>query len=259
MPIPRRREGMSNRIEEEDMEPVRIGLIGERDPTVISHQAIPEALRLAGQEEDTPVAGEWVGTRLIELEPAVVSGFDGLWCVPNSPYRSLAGALSAIRFARETPLPFLGTCGGFQHALLEYARNVLGLHAAGHSEIDPDTDLPFITPLRCALVEQTGQVFFSSDSALRTIYGVQQAQEGYHCSYGLHSEHEPILSNSGLRFGARDLQGEVRAVELIGHPFYICTLYQPERRALKGKHHPLVTAFVQAAREQRDARRMLNG
>jgi len=66
------------------------------------------------------------------------AGFDGFWCVPASPYRDIDGALRAIRFAREQRRPFLGTCGGFQHAVLEYARNVLGWADAEHGELAPN-------------------------------------------------------------------------------------------------------------------------
>ncbi len=100
---------------------VRICLIGDYDPKVTAHQAIPKALALAAN--GNPVEPVWLDTELAldaDLEP-----YAGFWCVPASPYRSMEGALRAIRFARETGKTFLGTCAGCQHAILEFARNVL--------------------------------------------------------------------------------------------------------------------------------------
>jgi CTP synthase (UTP-ammonia lyase) len=231
---------------------IRIALIGDYNPTVIAHHAIPKAIELAAGSIGKPVEPTWVGTATIGQDVAgVLSGFDALWCVPASPYASTEGALRAIRFARETGRPFLGTCGGFQHALLEYARNVLGLREVGHAEVDPEAAMPFIAPLSCALVERSGAILFQNGSRIGAIYGKAEAEEEYHCSYGLNPRYEHILSQSQLKIGARDPSGEVRAVELEGHPFFLATLFQPERAALKGKAHPLVNAYVAAAAERR--------
>jgi CTP synthase (UTP-ammonia lyase) len=105
---------------------VTLGLIGDYSQTVSAHQAIPLALQRAADVLRIEVDFEWVPTDEV-TSIARISRFDGLWCVPASPYRSMAGALLAIRHARENAVPFLGTCGGFQHAVVEYARNVLTL------------------------------------------------------------------------------------------------------------------------------------
>lgn len=224
----------------------RIGLIGDFDETVTAHRAIPIALRLAGDALGLVVEAEWVPTEDIR-HPSRVSGFDGLWCVPASPYRSMDGALSAIRFARESARPFLGTCGGFQHAILEYARNVLGWTDAEHAETAPDAARAVITPLACSLVEVRGSVRLSPGSRIAAAYGGEEATEGYRCRYGLNPELQAALVSGPLRIGARDETGEVRAVELDGHPFFLATLFQPERAALEGHLPPVVTAFVRAA------------
>jgi len=88
----------------------------------------------------------------------VLEAFAGFWCVPGSPYRDMDGALRTIRFARETRCPFLGTCGGFQHAVIEYARSVLGLTDADHMESNPDAELPLIIALACRLAPTTGRL-----------------------------------------------------------------------------------------------------
>ena len=224
----------------------RIGLIGDYDATVAAHQAIPRALRLAEEALDLAVAFEWVPTAEI-LDPSRVAGFDGLWCVPASPYRSTEGALSAIRFAREEGRPFLGTCGGFQHAVIEYARNVLGWADAEHAETAPAAIRPVIAPLACALVEATDAVEFRPGSRIAAAYGCMRSTEGYRCRYGLNPAFRATLVSGPLRVGAHDADGEIRAVELEGHPFFLATLFQPERAALKGQLPPLVAAFARAS------------
>jgi CTP synthase (UTP-ammonia lyase) len=237
-----------NLVESPTMKPIRIALVGDYDPTVPAHQAIPVALRLSGERLGVSVAPLWTHTSTLGPDMArQLADFSGIWCVPASPYANTDGALAAIRFAREGDRPFLGTCGGFQHALLEYARNVLGHGQADHAETSPDAAMPLITRLSCSLVEHRGRVLLSEGSRLRSVYGADQAEEGYRCNYGLNPEYESIFCGGSLRVVARDAAGEVRAVELAGHPFFLATLFQPERAALRGTEHPVITAFVAAA------------
>ena len=112
---------------------VRIALIGDYNPEVTAHRAIPLALRLSADRLGVEVEPVWVHTTAISPTAEEVSGHAGLWCVPASPYANTAGALAAIRSARESRRPFLGTCGGFQHAVLEYVRHVLGHAEADHA------------------------------------------------------------------------------------------------------------------------------
>jgi CTP synthase (UTP-ammonia lyase) len=227
----------------------RIALVGDYNAEVTAHRAIPRALELAAAVVGTPVEGVWVGTAKLGPDAlGQIAEFDAVWCIPASPYANIDGALAAIQFARESGRPFLGTCGGFQHALLEYARNILGLGDAAHSETSPDAALPFIAPLSCSLVEKTGSILLAHGSRLRDIYGAAVAEEMYHCNYGLNPHYEKALEGQMLHVCGRDQDGAVRAVELENHPFFIATLYQPERVALQGKAHPLVNAFVAAIR-----------
>jgi CTP synthase (UTP-ammonia lyase) len=226
--------------------PIRIGLIGDYDPSVTAHQAIPRALALASAADPISVTPEWVPTGEITAD-ASVAVFDALWCVPASPYRSADGALRAIRFAREQGRPFLGTCGGFQYAILEYARTVLGWMDAEHAEDRPGAERLVVTPLECALVEAQGAVRFHAGSRLWNAYGTPEAVEGYRCRYGLNPAVRAALTSGPLRVTAEDAAGEVRGIELEGHPFFVATLFQPERRALRGQVPPIVAAFVRAA------------
>jgi CTP synthase (UTP-ammonia lyase) len=227
---------------------VRIGLIGDFDPGVTAHLAIPRALRLAAEQTWCDIEVEWILTRnLADDTTARLAPFRGLWCTPGSPYENPDGALSAIRFARESGRSFLGTCAGFQHALLEYARNVLGEADADHAETNPGTRMPVIAPLACALVERSGSIRLSPGSRIRSIYDRPKTEEVYHCRFGPNPEYENMFETGGLRICGRDPDGETRAVELPTHHFFLATLFQPERSAATGKPHPLVAAFLNAA------------
>lgn len=222
-----------------------IGLAGDRNDAVVAHRAIPIALQLAGEALQIDVKFSWVPTQEI-LDESRMADFDGIWCVPASPYRNMAGALLAIRFARELNVPFLGTCGGFQHAIVEYARNVLDWQDAEHGETAPDSPRAVIAPLSCSLVEVGGAVQFVPGTRIANAYGTTQAHEGYHCSYGINPEFQQRLTAGPLRVSSRDEAGDIRAVELDGHPFFVATLFQPERAALRDTVPPLVIAFVRA-------------
>lgn len=230
------------------MRAIRIGLIGDYDPQVKAHRAIPMALALASETVGQEVAYAWLPTESLgEDVRAKLSGFDALWCVPASPYRSMSGALNGIRYARESGTPFLGTCGGFQHALIEYARDVLGISDAGHAETNPDASVLFISPLACPLVEGQGVILPEPNTKLAAIYEKREVLEQYNCSFGLNPEYRGLLEDGDMTVSALDTEGEVRAIELRSHPFFMATLYQPERSALAGARHPLIEAFVQAA------------
>ncbi|HEU0276898.1 MAG TPA: CTP synthase [Rhodanobacteraceae bacterium] len=226
--------------------PLRVGLIGDRDDTVTAHRAIPVALRLAGEASGTAMEATWVPTERAGGGDSLVA-FDGFWCVPASPYRSMEGALRAIRTARERGIPFLGTCGGFQHAILEYARNALGWRDAEHAEVaPPEASRPVIVPLLCSLVEVTATVQLAAGSRLHLVYGAASVAEGYHCGYGLSGEFRRAIEGGPLHVTAVDAAGDVRGVELANHPFFVATLFQPERGALVGRVPPPVRAFVRS-------------
>jgi len=231
------------------MAAIRIGLIGDYNPEVVAHLAIPRALELsAASLHLAQVETTWLPTAILAREPgAKLLGFHGLWCVPGSPYASMDGALLGIRFARINRVPFLGTCGGFQHAIIEYARNVVGLADADHTETNPRAVLPLISQLSCSLVEKDGPILLQEGSRIRQIHGASEILESYHCNYGLNPVHEHLFKrHQSLRFSGRDRAGEPRIIELRDHPFFIATLFQPERSALRGDAHPLFDAFLQA-------------
>ncbi|MFU0886732.1 CTP synthase [Kluyvera sichuanensis] len=228
------------------MTPVlRIALVGDYNADVIAHQAIPLALDDAAAVLEVPVEYRWVATRDVHSADSLAD-FDGIWLVPASPYQNTEGALIAVRYARENSLPFLGTCGGFQHAILEYARNVMGWEDAAHAETDTEGRM-VIAPLTCSLVEKSDTIELRANTLIARAYGRDSIEEGYHCNYGISAEFAEALKSLPLRVTGWDDNGDIRAVELVTHPFFVATLFQHERNALAGRPAPLVQAFLHAA------------
>jgi CTP synthase len=224
---------------------LRIALVGDFNSEVIAHQAIPLAIDDAAAVQELTADYDWVATSDISSADDLV-GYDAIWLVPASPYKNVEGAFIAIRYARENSLPFLGTCGGFQHAIIEYARNVLGWSDAAHAETDTEGRM-VIAPLSCSLVEKSDVIELRANTLIAKAYGRLSIEEGYHCNYGISSEFATELEEGALRVTGWDEEGEIRAVELITHPFFVATLFQHERNALEGRPAPLVHAFLRAA------------
>ncbi|HEY0864316.1 MAG TPA: hypothetical protein VGD97_09445 [Lacunisphaera sp.] len=222
----------------------RLALIGDYDARKIAHIAIPQALELTRESTGANLDWTWIGTDGVGHAVETLADFAGIWVTPGSPYVSMDGALAAARHARERNLPCLGTCGGFQHALIEFARNVAGITGADHAETNAQAAEPVVTALGCSLVDRTGGISFTPGSRLHGIFNGRPAHEGYHCNYGVNPAYRARLEAAGLRFTGFDAAGDIRAFELPGHRFYLGSLFQPERSALCGKSHPLIEAFV---------------
>lgn len=223
----------------------RVALVGDRSPLVRSHTRIPGLIEVLRARDGLTLDAYWVATE--DVSDTRIEDFDGIWVLPGSPYRSEAGALSAIRTARERGIPLLGTCGGFQHALLEYARHVCGIAGAGHAETTPDVDQQIVVPLTCSLIGHEGVVLVEPGSMAERILGVERSVERYHCAYGLNASYVETLRAHGLRFTGYDDEGAIRIAELPEHPFYLVTLFQPELAGDGSKCHPIVRAFAAAA------------
>jgi CTP synthase (UTP-ammonia lyase) len=169
-----------------------IALIGDYDSDVTAHRAIPLAIQLASRELRERPLVTWLPTEsLASASDETLAQYAGFWCVPGSPYQRMDGALHAIRFARERKVPFLGTCAGFQHALIEYARSVLKLSGADHQESNPIAQLPLIAPLACTLVEVEDRIFLREGSLVAQIYGRTAIDEPYHW-------HKSAVTNSSV-------------------------------------------------------------
>ncbi|WP_020390240.1 glutamine amidotransferase-related protein [Kribbella catacumbae] len=221
----------------------RIALVADRSPQVRSHARVPLLLDALREREQLDLDVYWVPTG----EAEELKGFDGVWLLPGSPYASESGALAAVQWARESGVPFLGTCAGFHHALLEFARNVCGATDAQHGETNPDADDLLIVPLACSLVGHEGAIRLTPGTAAAAIVGSERSVERYHCSYGLDTSRLDLLRDNGLVFSAFDDSGDPRIAELPTHPFFLATLFQPELAGDGSQPHPIIRAFAQAA------------
>jgi CTP synthase (UTP-ammonia lyase) len=271
----------------------RLALIADFDSTFPPHPATERAVRHAAAKLGINVEPVWIGTP--ELEPhaaACVRGFSGIWIAPGSPYQSLDGVLAAIRFARENEVPLLGTCGGFQHVVIEYARTVLGYADAAHAEYDPYASNLFISRLSCSPFGKVMQVRFVAGSRTAEAYGALAAEEEYYCNFGINPAligelFGPLPDQSSecgsagaspsqlrspsfiastpapasdlksaspriLTISGTDQNGESRVIELPGHSFFVATLYVPQMRSRVSEPHLLVVAWLAAAAGRTD-------
>ena len=124
---------------------------------------------------------------------------------------------------------------------------MLGWHDAAHAETDTEGTM-VIAPLTCSLVEISDAIELRSNTLIAKAYGKPEIKEGYHCSYGVSPEFAQALESGDMRVTGWDEQGEIRAAELITHPFFVITLFQHERAALEGRPVVLVQALLRAAR-----------
>lgn len=222
-----------------------IGIVGDRDPGNRTHLATEAAL---GHVEP-PMAFEWVPTEAIAANPeALLAPYGGLLIAPGSPYRSLEGAVAAIRHAREHGVPVLGTCGGFQHMVVEFVRNVLGQADADHAETSPGAPRLAVTPLSCSLAGQSHPVRVVPGTRAARLYGVETTVEPFFCRFGLNPEYRPLLEARGLVVSGFGEDGRERIIELTGHPFFLGTLYVPQVGSRPGAPHPLVAGLAAAVR-----------
>jgi len=230
-----------------------IGLIGDFNPEVTAHVAIPRAIQLASEELSSKVNFEWIATPSIENDfEQKLKNYKALWLVPASPYASMQGALNGVQFAREHDVPFLGTCGGFQHMIIEYARNVLGIRDADHAETNPTSSSTLVAPLTCFVSEQNHTFILTPDSIVANIYGQNEIVEQYGiCNYGLNPEYRSMFEQDEMRIVGVDTSNEVRIMELHTNRFFIGTLFQPERSAIRNIVHPLIKSLIQTALESR--------
>ena len=222
-----------------------VALVGDRSQGVRAHARIPLLVEALRRRDGIVLDPYWIPSEEAE-DAAALDGFDGIWVVPGSPYRSIEGAVGAVRRARERGIPFLGTCGGFQHAVLMLARDVCGIAAAAHAEYG-DAEECVIVALECSLVGHEGAIRYVPGSLMQRIMGVERSVERYHCSYGLDPRYVDVLTAHGVRFTAHDDDGAARALELDGHPFFLGTLFQPELAGDGTRAHPVIRAFAAAA------------
>lgn len=227
----------------------RLALVGDHG----NHDE-PSHPRLDAMTPHWDVATQWVPTSDIS-DPAIFDGYDGIWVVPGAPYVNQKGVHLAVRHARETARPFLGTCGGFYSALIEHAQNVLHLPEAIGIEDDPERIATLVTPLSCAFHGEKAPLSVREGSLISRIYGgATAAEEVFHCNYGLTEEFMGRASQGDLSISAWDTEGAPRALEIGNHPFFLGSLFQPELSSTPHSPHPIITAFLAAVRRSAGAR-----
>lgn len=238
---------------------VRIGILGDFNPEFRSHHATNDSLQHAAAQLNQPLESHWISTPSL-LEPGARKALercDGLWAAPGSPYKSFAGMLKGIEFARRCDWPFLGTCGGFQYALIEIARNVMGVTDADSAENNSGSQHIVIYPVACAVPSRAAdapklsgtvpEIRLRPGSYLQSFYGQETVAEEFFCNFEVNPEYEWAAIEAGFPVVARGTQNEVRAIESPSHRFFVATLYQPQLSSSKERPHPLISAFVQAS------------
>jgi CTP synthase (UTP-ammonia lyase) len=216
--------------------------LGDRDPAFLTHREIDSALELFPQS----AAAGWVATdspETLDLPSAT-----GVWLLPGTPYRNPAVAYAAIRNCLEAGVPFLGTCGGFQHALVELARSRAGVADAAHEESDPDAADPVVRRLACSLYGETRTVTPVSGTRFAEICGSDPFEGFHYCGFGLDPAYVEPLERAGMVVGATAPDAGVEAIEVVDHPFFLATAFQPQvGSSASGRLGPLLEAFIDAS------------
>jgi CTP synthase (UTP-ammonia lyase) len=240
-------------------EVVRIGVLGDFDPASPTLPKLNHSLQHAAARLKLTVEFEWVATPSLidENYKNRLETFDGIWAAPGSPYKSFQGMLNGIEWVRRCDWPFLGTCGGFQYALIECARNVLGIKDADSAENNSGSKNIVIYPVACALPGLTGnapklsgpvpEIRLRPGSYLQSFYKQDTVVEEFFCNFEVNPEYEWAAMEAGFPVVARGTRGEIRAIESPAHRFFVATLFQPQLSSRPDNPHPLVIAFVHAA------------
>jgi CTP synthase (UTP-ammonia lyase) len=223
---------------------VSIALVGDENDAYPSHREINAARSMLGDGVDT----QWVptdGDRARDL-----AGFDGIWLTPGSPYADDAAAYEAVKWARERDVPFLGTCGGLQYAVIEYFRDVLGIASASHAESDGVGDTNVVRALACSLHGEERVIRPIAGTRFSGLVNDEPFVGMHYCNYGPGTEELQRLVDGGMVIEATADDAEAEVIELPTKRFFMLSLFQPQIGALARKPlHPLLREFVRCARE----------
>jgi CTP synthase (UTP-ammonia lyase) len=223
-----------------------IAIIGDFDLTFRTHQMTNESIMHSSKFLKKELSYEWISTDQIENNFSnIIQSYKGFWIAPGSPYKSMKSVLQIIEFARLNNMPTFGTCGGFQHMAIEFARNVLNIKDAQHAEYDPYASKLIVTPLTCNIKGQTLEVtILDKSSKVFSIFERERIYEKYYCNFGLNPKYQQELDENGFRVVGIDAHQEARILELKNHPFFIATLFVPQDNSTQDQPHKLVTAFL---------------
>jgi len=221
-----------------------IALLGEYTPTFPPHAATNAAIEHAKAALNLEIGYDWISTA--NIKPSLFESYAGIWIAPGSPYKNMVNTLQAIRYAREHNIPCFGTCGGFQHMIIEYAHNVLDFKDAQHAEYDPYASQLLISELICSLAGREMQLNFTPGSRVANIYGTPTVTEQYYCNFGINPDYIEILKQGPMLITGADAEGDIRVIEWPDHRFFIGTLFVPQVQSTLDQPHPLITAFLTA-------------
>jgi CTP synthase (UTP-ammonia lyase) len=223
----------------------KIAILGDFNPKYSTHHRLNDSIRqirgLIGRE----IQFDWISTDIFESTTAFHNAYSGLWIAPGSPYTDMENVLKSIKYARENKIPAFGNCGGFQHIVVEYARNVCGIKSADHEETNPIGEDLVITKLLCSLVEQQEELeIIDTESILFKVIHTNKLIGKYFCSYGINTKYLDILKAHGVSFTAQSKDGQIRAIEIKLHPFYVGTLFQPALTSTVEEPDPVILEFI---------------
>jgi CTP synthase len=243
-----------------------IGLVGKYVELKDSYKSISEALIHAGAECENKVDVRWIHSE--SITPATVNeklaGLDGILVAPGFGSRGIDGKIESIRVAREQGIPFLGICLGMQCAVIEYARNVMGLSTAHSTEIKDYTDDPVIDLMeeQKSIANMGGTMRLgnypcrlSEGSIAIAAYGTEEITERHRHRYEFNDTYRERFELAGLRAtGINPESGLVEVVEAVGHPWFVGAQFHPEYKSTVLNPHPLFVAFVEATKAHAAAR-----
>ena len=247
---------------------ISIALVGKYVDLTESYKSLSEALIHAGIHTGVGIKINYVDSESIENNgTAALEGMDAILVPGGFGKRGVEGKIKAIRYARENKVPYLGICLGMQLAVIEYARNVVGLSGAHSTEFDADSPHPVIALItewldRDGRVEQRdensnlggtmrlgGQECLLKDgSEVRKVYGAERIVERHRHRYEVNNHYLPRIEAAGMRVsGVSAKQALCEMIELPGHPWFVGCQFHPEFTSTPRAGHPLFNAFVRAA------------
>jgi len=220
-----------------------LALLGEYDPTRETQIATMRAIEHSARFLGISVASTWIST--VDTDD-LFRRYHAIWITPGSFFKDQEKLFGAIRFARERGIPCLGTCGGFQQIILEYARHELEITDAQSAEYNPDNQHLVISRLACSLRGREMTLEFVPGSTVERLYRSRTAAECYYCNFGVNPAYLERLRAGKMQITGKDAEGEIRAVEWPGHSFFLGTLFVPQARSMPDRPHPVVTGFLKA-------------
>src|SRR5688500_10960656 len=247
------------------VEEVNIGLVGKYVSLPDAYKSIAESFVHAGAENDCKVNLKWISSEDVSKESVsnVLAGMDGILVAPGFGERGMEGKIEAIRYVRENKIPFFGICLGMQCAVVEFARNVLGLEASS-TELNPKTQHPVIDMMeeQKKVTNKGGTMRLGAyECKLKkgtkafSAYGENHIQERHRHRYEFNNKYLEQIEQAGLKaVGVNPDTNLIEVVELKDHPWFVGVQYHPELKSTVLNPHPLFVKFVEAALERKRVR-----